>query len=210
MKRKISFGILFIISFLILLFGPDTLISCRTQSRLYNQVTDIPHNRVGLLLGTSKYQSQGHINLFYKYRLNAAIELFNNHKIDFILISGDNGQIEYNEPKTIRDDLVAAGIPQERIFLDYAGFRTWDSIIRAKKVFGETQMTVISQKFHNERAIFIGNRNRMKLIGFNAQDVPQGYGAKTMMREKLARIKLMLDIVFNKQPRYLGKTIKIE
>lgn len=210
MKRKISFGILIIISFLILLFGPDSFISFRTQSRLYNQVSEIPHNRVGLLLGTSKYQSQGHINLFYKYRLNAAIELFNNHKIDFILISGDNGQIEYNEPKTIRDDLVTAGIPQNRIFLDYAGFRTWDSIIRAKKVFGETQMTVISQKFHNERAIFIGNRNRMKLIGFNAQDVPQGYGTKTMIREKLARIKLMLDIVFNKQPRYLGKTIKIE
>jgi SanA protein len=209
-KKISALTLIVLIALLFVFFIPDLYIKLRTHDRLFQDTSLLPHNKVGLLLGTSKYMTKGTINLYYQYRLNAAILLFNQNKIDYILISGDNGQIEYNEPKTIRDDLIAAGIPAERIFLDYAGFRTWDSIIRAKKVFGETSLTIISQKFHNERAIFIGNRNHMTLLGFNAQDVPKRYGTKTMLREKFARIKLILDIIVNKQPRYLGDTIKIE
>lgn len=79
-----------------------------------------------------------------------------------------------------------------------------------KKIFGETKFTVISQQFQNERAIYIGLRNHMDLIGFNAHDVPKSYGAKTMLREKFARINLFIDILINKQPKYLGNTIVIE
>ncbi len=195
---------------LLLFLGPNILIKQSVKSELYHASSEIPHNRVGLLLGTSKYISKGTINLYYQYRIDAAVALFEHKKIDFILISGDNGQIEYNEPKTIRNDLIAAGIPSECIFLDYAGFRTWDSIIRAKKVFGETNLTVISQQFHNERAIYIGKFNGMKIIGYNAQDVPKKYGKKTMIRELFARIKLVIDIAVDKQPKYLGQTINIE
>ncbi|MGE4289996.1 MAG: vancomycin high temperature exclusion protein [Salinivirgaceae bacterium] len=210
MSQRVIAFILVLIGFLFFaFFAPDIAIKWQSKKQLYNSIDQIPHNRVGLLLGTSKYIKKGTLNLFYQYRIEAAIELYENKKIDFILISGDNGQIEYNEPRTIRDDLIAAGIPAEKIFLDYAGFRTWDSVIRAKKVFGETHLTVISQKFHNERAIFVGQRNQMQLIGYNAKDVPKHYGRKIMLREKLARIKLMLDLIFNKQPRYLGETIEI-
>lgn len=195
--------------FCLAFFAPDMAIKWVSRKQLYNSVDEIPHNRVGLLLGTSKYIKKGTLNLFYQYRIDAAIALYENKKIDFILISGDNSQVEYNEPRTIRNDLIASGIPADKIVLDYAGFRTWDSVIRAKKVFGETRLTVISQKFHNERAVFVGKRNQMQLIGFNAQDVPKHYGKRTMVREKLARIKLMLDLIFNKQPRYLGDTIEI-
>ncbi|PKP08908.1 MAG: protein SanA [Bacteroidetes bacterium HGW-Bacteroidetes-4] len=210
MSQRVIAFILVLTGFLcIAFFAPDIAIKWQSKKQLFNSVDKIPHNRVGLLLGTSKYAKKGTLNLFYQYRIEAAIELYENKKIDFILISGDNGQVEYNEPRTIRDDLIAAGIPAEKIFLDYAGFRTWDSVIRAKKVFGETRLTVISQKFHNERAVFVGKRNQMQLIGYNAKDVPKHYGRKIMIREKLARIKLMLDLIFNKQPRYLGETIEI-
>ncbi len=193
-----------------MLAGPGIIINLTSRNRIYGSVNEIPHNKVGLLLGTSKYLSKGVINLYYQYRIDAAVELFNAGKIDFILISGDNGQIEYNEPKTIRDDLIKRGIPDTKIFLDYAGFRTWDSIIRAKKVFGETHFTIISQEFQNQRGIFIGLRNKMDLIGFNAKDVSKNYGFKTRVREVFARVKLILDILVNKQPRYLGDTIEIK
>ncbi|MFA6401272.1 MAG: ElyC/SanA/YdcF family protein [Salinivirgaceae bacterium] len=210
MKKRITFLLITASTALSILFGPDQLIKCRTKLKLYNTVEEIPHNKVGLLLGTSKYATTGQINLFYQYRIDAAVSLFTQKKIDYILISGDNGLIEYNEPRTIRNDLIKAGIPSESIIMDYAGFRTWDSVIRAKKVFGETKFTIISQQFQNERAIFIGARNQMELIGFNAQDVSKTYGARTMLREKLARINLIFDIIINKQPKYLGSTIVIE
>lgn len=208
-KRKLLIISSLAVFLILLIIGPNLLIQCTTSSKTYASVDKIPNNKVGLLLGTSKYISRNEINLYYKYRIEAAVALFNAGKIEYILISGDNGQIEYNEPKTIRDDLIKNGIPSDKIFLDYAGFRTWDSVIRAKKVFGETKFTVISQKFHNERAIFIGYRNKMEIIGFNAKDVPKNYGAKTRLREKFARIKLILDILNNKQPKYLGEPINI-
>ncbi len=207
---KIKLVIIVFIIAAAMFFSPSFIIVLSTNSKTYNSKSDIQHNKVGLLLGTSKYIKKGTINLYYKYRIDAAVELFNSGKIDYILISGDNAQIEYNEPKTIRDDLVKRGIPSNKIYLDYAGFRTWDSIIRAKKVFGETKFTVISQEFHNQRAIFIGLRNSMEIVGYNAKDVPKKYGTKTRFREKFARIKLIIDILINKQPKYLGKTIEIK
>jgi len=209
-KKKIALLLLIVSAAILILYGPDQLIRYRTKQKLYNTIEEIPHNKVGLLLGTSKYATTGQVNLYYQYRIDAAVSLYNQQKIDYILISGDNGLIEYNEPRTIRNDLIKAGIPSDCIVLDYAGFRTWDSIIRAKKVFGETKFTVISQQFQNERAIFIGARNQMDLIGFNAKDVSKSYGAKTLFREKFARVNLIFDIIINKQPKYLGNTIVIE
>ncbi|MCK9207651.1 MAG: YdcF family protein [Salinivirgaceae bacterium] len=209
LKKYFYLFIIILVSVFIVLFLPDQIIHHKTCNKLYQSASEIPKNKVGLLLGTSKYIRKGEINLFYKNRIEATLILFNHQKIDYILISGDNGLIEYNEPMTIKNDLVKAGIPEERIFLDYAGFRTWDSMIRAKKVFGETQLTIISQKFQNERAIFIGRVQNMDVVGFNAQDVPTSYGLKTMVREKMARIKLFIDILINKKPKYLGDTIQI-
>jgi len=208
-KIKIVAGLALLL-LVLLIAVPDWVIRKQTKDKLFTDVGQIPFNKVGLLLGTSKYISKGKINLYYQYRIDAAVELYNHHKIDFILISGDNGQKEYNEPKTIKDDLVKAGIPADKIFSDFAGFRTWDSIIRAKKVFNESSLTVISQQFHNERAVFIGMKNHMNVIGFAAKDVPESYGLKTNIREKLARINLMLDLVIHKQPKYLGTPIPIE
>ena len=97
-----------------------------------------------------------------------------------------------------------------KIFLDYAGFRTLDSVVRVKKVFGQTSITIISQQFHNERAIYLANHFGIKAIGFNAKDVSGRYGLKVQLREYLARVKVFVDIMLNIQPKFLGKPIKIK
>ena len=130
-------------------------VSKQTSEKIYTQVNKIPPNKVGLLLGTSKYLSSGHINLYYKYRIEAVTKLYRSGKIKFILISGDNGSKSYNEPELMKQDLIENGIPTSKIFLDYAGFRTLDSVLRAQKIFGQNSFTVISQEFHNERALYL-------------------------------------------------------
>ncbi len=168
-----------------------------------NKVEDF---KVGLVLGTSKYTSQGRINLFYKYRLQAATELYNSGKICKILVSGDNGNYSYNEPRMMFQDLVDAGIPSSDIFLDYAGFRTFDSVIRANKVFNQTSFLIISQQFHNERAVFIAKKNGINAKAYNAKGVSFKFSPKTVIREKLARVKAVLDVhLLGTSPKFLGK-----
>ena len=210
-KKKIILTII-----ILLLIGissilvPNFIINQTTTEELFSEVSDIPENKVGLLLGTSKYLQNGNINLYYQYRLEATVSLYQNGKIDYILISGDNGQKSYNEPETFKDDLIKSGIPADKIYLDYAGFRTLDSIVRAKEIFGQNKITIISQKFHNERAIYISENKDIEAVGFNAKDVTFRYGLKIQIRELLARTKMMIDLyVINEQPKFLGDKIQI-
>lgn len=187
----------------------DSAIERAAEGKVYSEVEDIPTKKVGLLLGTSKYAFDGRQNLFYLYRINAVIELYEAGKIEYVLISGDNGTVEYNEPEQMRDDLIAQGIPEDHIYLDYAGFRTWDSIIRANKVFIENDFIVVSQEFHNVRALYAAQANDVDAIAFNAQDVPVASSPRVWVRERLARVKAVLDNIVNAQPKFLGETIRI-
>ncbi|MFT7481835.1 MAG: SanA protein, partial [Oceanospirillaceae bacterium] len=135
-------------------------------------------NKVGLLLGTAKFLQSGEPNLYYKYRVEAAVELLNAGKVEFILVSGDNSTKYYDEPSTFETDLIEAGIPADKMYKDYAGFRTLDSIVRSKEVFGQSSITVISQPFHNERAIYIATRKGIDAIGYNSERVIAEYGLK--------------------------------
>jgi len=188
----------------------DYCVNASTKNKLYSDIAKVPHNKVGLLLGTSKILKDGRINLYYKFRIDAAVALFKAGKVEFILVSGDNGQEGYDETTTMQNDLIAAGIPANKIFMDYAGFRTLDSILRAKEVFGQVSITVISQPFHNERAVFIANNKGIAAIGFNAEDVHINSGFKTQAREKFARVKMLLDLAFNKQAKFYGDKIEIK
>ena len=188
----------------------NKIIEKSTDEKIYDSIENIPHNKVGLLLGTSKYLKDGRINAYYAYRITATKELFEADKIDFILVSGDNGTRKYDEPTTIQKDLLESGIPTSSIFLDYAGFRTLDSVIRSKEVFGQESITIISQKFHNERAIYIAKQKDIDAIGYNARDVKSYANTKIQIRESFARLKMMLDLLFNIQPKFLGEKIEIK
>ncbi|APQ17875.1 SanA/YdcF family protein [Maribacter hydrothermalis] len=188
----------------------NIVISNTTAGKTYSDISIIPSKRVGLVLGTSNRLTSGSANPYYTNRINATIALYKAGKIKFILVSGDNGSIYYNEPNTIKKDLINAGIPDEVIFLDYAGFRTLDSMVRAKYIFGLDEVTVISQKFHNERAIYIAQSKGLNAIGFNAQDIPTSEGLKVQIREYLARVKVFIDMLLNTQPKFYGTTIEIK
>ena|SRR6478735_9237230 len=186
----------------------NRLVEAASAKQIYSKTYALPHAHVGLLLGTSPV-NRGGPNLYYVYRIDAATELFKAGKIDYLIISGDNGRKEYDEPTEMKKSLIARGIDSTKIFLDYAGFRTFDSVIRAKKIFGQDTIIFISQRFHNERAIYIAQQNNMVAYGYNAKDVSQKYGMKTIVREKFARVKVFLDILFGVQPHFLGEKIVI-
>ena len=205
-KIVIILSVLLVVSVLL----PNYIIDVKTESYVYNSIDEIPKNKVGLVLGTSKWSRTGQVNLFFKYRIDAAVELYEKGKIEFILVSGDNALVEYNEPKSFKEELIKRGIPENKIFLDYAGFRTLDSVVRASKVFGQESYTVISQEFHNKRAVYIASLNNLNVIGFNAKDVNKNYGFKVYLREYLARTKVFVDILFNVEPKFLGPKIEIK
>lgn len=185
-------------------------IQYRTKDKLYTSIYDIPYNHVGVVLGTSKSLKTGQPNPYFYNRIDAAAALYHAGKIDRLVISGDNSDIYYNEPRDMKKALVERGVNPNHLFIDAAGLRTLDSIVRMKLIFRQNKYTVISQKFHNERAVFLASVKAMDVIGFNAKDVELAHGLKVQSREKLARVKVFLDLLFDKQPKYLGKPIDIE
>jgi SanA protein len=210
-KRKvITITTLAIIATLLLItWFCNKAITDAAKNKLYNDVEKIPYNRVGLLLGTSKSSRFGNENLYYDYRIKAAVNLIKSKKIKYLIISGDNSRNDYNEPQTMRTDLINAGIDSSIIYLDYAGFRTFDSIKRLKEIFSQDSVTVISQQFHNERAIYLASREGITAVGYNAKDVTTAHGFKTQCREKLARVKVFVDYLFGTKPKFLGDKVNI-
>lgn len=196
-----------IASFIVIII--DLSITYKAKNYVFDDINNIKNNKVGLLLGAGKYTSYGTVNLYYKYRLEAAFQLYKSGKIEFILISGDNGRKSYDEPTDFKNDLIKKGVPENKIVLDYAGFRTLDSVVRAKEIFGLTELTIISQKFHNERAIYLAKHFNINAVAYNAEDVSRRYNIKTALREYLARTKASIDIIFNTKPKFLGKKIEI-
>ena len=166
--------------------------------------------KVGLLLGTSKILKGGYKNAFFFNRIDAAVALYQSGKIKYILISGDNSKQNYNEPLDMKTELIKRGIPDSLIYLDYAGFRTLDSVVRAKEIFGQTTFIIISQKFHNERAVFIARKNNIEAFAYNAKEVTAYAGLRTKLREFFARDKVFLDFLFNVQPKFKGDLIVIK
>lgn len=184
-------------------------VSLYSAEYIYSKVSDIPKKNVALVLGTSKYMSDGKHNLYYLYRIKAANELYKKGKVDYILVSGDNRRNNYNEPKQMYLDLVYLGVPKDKIYLDFAGFRTYDSIVRAKEVFDQNDFIVVSQKFHNERAIFIGRVKGINILGYNAKNVRKLYRIKQFPRELTSRIIMIADLLTGKHPRFYGDKIYI-
>jgi len=188
----------------------DLYISITGRSSVTYNLDELPHNRCGLLLGTSKYRAEGGINPWFSNRLDAAAALYHAGKVDFIIATGDNSDIRYNEPRAMLAELKERGVPAGRIYLDFAGFRTLDSIVRAKEIFGQSSITVISQNFHNERAVYIGRHYGVAVSGYNAGDSGDSGWLKVRGREVLARFRAFLDLyVTEEKPHFLGEKIEI-
>lgn len=205
-KRFYLFLFLF---FLVWIIGANWAIASNAGDKTFDTVSECPTTKVGLVLGTSKNNRSGSENAYFTNRITAVVELYQAGKIEYILVSGDNGSADYDEPTDMKNALIEKGIPEEKIYLDHAGFRTLDSMERALKVFGQKEVIVISQRFHNERAIYLGEHFGMTVYGYNAKDVKKMGGFKTYVREKFARMKVFWDIVFGVNSTFLGEPVKI-
>lgn len=210
LKCVLEFTIEILILIIIFILIIYLFVSAYSKKYIYNSIEEIPYNDVALVLGTSKYLHNGRINMYFKFRMDAAYELYKTGKVKFILVSGDNRHRFYNEPRQMRLDLIRLGVDKKHIFLDFAGFRTRDSIIRANKVFNLTNFTIVSQPFHNERAILIARQKNINAIGYNAHNVRKLYRLRQFPRELAARVLMTADIIFNKPPKFYGDNIVIE
>jgi len=213
MKILLALLILFVVAIVGIaaaLLGSQRVIEKQTPL-VFNNTETIPHRRVGLVLGCSPVVARhGGPNLYFRNRIAAAVKLFKAGKVDYLLVSGDNHVVHYDEPTAMRDALVAGGVPEERIVLDYAGFSTLDSIVRAKKVFGQSELCIISQRDHAMRALYFAKHNDIDAVGFAAKEVTGRHSVRTNIRESLARVRALLDVhLLARKPRFLGEMITI-
>lgn len=182
----------------------DLLIENSASGKIYTRAEDVPEVSAALVPGTSP-TSKGKVNLYYQYRMEAAAALWKAGKVKYIIVSGDNSTVYYDEATFMRNTLRELGVPDSVITLDYAGFRTLDSVVRAYWVFGQKNIVIVSQEFHNERAIYLAEHFGINAVGLNAKDVPGNYGWATAFREYLARVNAVLDVtVFGTTPKFPG------
>ena len=184
----------------------DVGIRIASSDRLYDKtmVAQVPNARAAVVLGCVRILKDGCRNQFYGYRIRAAAELYKAGKVKAIIVSGDNHIKGYDEPSDMKEDLVAAGIPAEKIVCDYAGFRTLDSVVRAREVFGAEKFIVVSQPFHVRRALFLAWGFECDAYGYAAEDVRGINSIMTLLREQLAKIAALMDVVMRRQPKFLG------
>ena len=184
----------------------NSMIQKNAHGKMFNNPDELQSAKVALVLGASAKTRRGWPNQFFVKRIKAAAELYHSGKVKYLIVSGDNSRKEYDEPTDMKQALMKLGVPASRIYMDYAGFRTWDSVIRCMKIFGQKDFIVVSQPFHNERAIYIAEHFGCKVQAYNAGNVNS---MKNGPREKLARVKLFADMLVGKKPKFLGKSIVI-
>ncbi|MCH2082500.1 MAG: YdcF family protein [Saprospiraceae bacterium] len=202
-------------SFIIGLLGILSILLCNwwvvasTRSQIYT-IDEVPVQKVVLVLGTSKLIRGKYQNPYFNSRIETAAALYKKGKVKHFILSGDNGRKSYNEPEDMQNALLKAGIPESAITLDYAGFRTLDSVVRCSKIFGQDQFVIISQSFHTPRALFIANAYGLDATAVNTEEIWPGLLTKTDIREYLSRCKAVLDLyILRKQPKFLGKKEKV-
>jgi SanA protein len=171
----------------------NVIIANRFDRFIYDSVQEVPPAEVALVLGTGKY-ARGRVNPYYRFRVEAALALYEAGKVSRFLVSGDGSHPGRSEPEDMRADLVARGVPPEAILVDNGGLRTHDSIVRAQEVFGLERFLVVSQRFHVERALFIAHSRGIPATGFTARDVRQPAHMRVMVRELLARVRAGIDV----------------
>ncbi|MDD0824942.1 ElyC/SanA/YdcF family protein [Mannheimia sp. AT1] len=179
----------------------DALTSYIIRDKIYTDIKALPQREYALVLGTAKFYSKDVINEYYKYRLDTATQLIKNDKVDKLLVSGDNKTPYYNEPKTMTNDLKKMGVSSQRIKQDYAGYTTFDSMLRAKLVYKLPPFTIVSQKFHCERALLIAKFRDIDAICYAAK-YPEG-AYQVRLREILARGGMLFNLLFGKMPETL-------
>lgn len=172
-----------------------------TNGRTYTKISKIPPREIALVLGTSPKMRSGISNPYFTKRMDAAALLYHHGKIKKIIVSGEKSK-GYNEPAAMKNYLVyEEGVPEEIIIEDPKGFNTYKSILRCKNVYKSKNVIIVSQGFHNLRALFFARNNNMNALGFDAQDVnkPESF-YRNQAREVLARVAAVVYYILGISP----------
>ena len=206
LKKSILYTLILIVIGILITLGLEAFIEQDTSSRIYAEVNTVPQAKTAIVLGASVY-SDGQLSPILQDRVDSAIDLFENDRVEEILISGDHGSDNYNEVDAIANYLIKHGIPKNKLILDHAGFDTYDSMYRASKVFNITDAIVITQEFHLPRAMFIAKNLNLDYHGFQAKEREFKIETKIMKREKLANYKAVFEVIFKTKPRVLNEQL---
>ncbi len=176
------------------------------RSRIAENVAVVPQTDVAIVLGTAPVVRHGAKNPFFEHRMDAAALLYTAGKARHFLLTGDNSRRNYDEPTAMRAALISRGVPASAITLDYAGFRTLDSMARAATVFGQRRAIVVTDDFHLARALFLADAYGIEAVGFRSEHVSSAWSVKANVREVASRFVACLDVyVLKTKPRYGGK-----
>lgn len=209
MKKGAKYTLLGVVGGALVVLFANILVLSSVNSKVYTDIEKVAYSDVALVLGTSSSVNGRTENPFFTHRIAAAAELFFQGKVKHILVSGDNSSMHYNEPRDMRHALIKLGVPDSCITMDFAGLRTLDSVVRSHKIFQQKRITIVSQEFHNYRALFIAQYYGIEAVAYNAA-YPGEASTKTIWREYLARPKALLDLyLFHTQPKFLGDKINI-
>jgi len=205
LKRTLRVGSIAFLIVLAILVASNLWVVRSTKSLVLTDYKLLPDSGVALVLGTSHRLVNGSPNPFFHNRMATAAELYKEGKIVHFIVSGDNRTKYYNEPIEMQKALIRLGVPAEAITLDYAGLRTLDSIVRCKEIFGQTNITIITQPFHSYRALFISRYYHVDAVALVANEPNQEDALRVYVREYLARTKAILDLyILGTSPRHLG------
>lgn len=213
-RKCLLFGLLPLLTLLLLLLGVlgiELWTAARSAGHCHDTAADCRGGDVAVVLGCSKYLRGGQSNPYFKGRMDAAAELWKRGKLSCIIVSGDNREKHYNEPRVMDTELCARGVPHERIIRDYAGLRTYDSVVRADKVFGAKKITFISQPDHVQRAVAMARSLGMDAEGYEAPLPPTGRALRLrqFFRERAARAAMVFDLLTGRRPHFLGDPITL-
>lgn len=208
-KRLAGLGALGVVGAGALIWASDRWVKSVAAEHCHASTDQVPATPAALVLGCSPMIGSMK-NLFFEYRMDAAAQLYQSGKARALIVSGDNGTKEYDEPTAMREALMKRCVPEQAIYCDYAGFRTLDSVVRAQSIFGQKRFIIVSQRFHNERAVFLARQHGLEAEALDAKDLTRSSGWKTHLREYLARVQAVLDVtLLQTQPKFDGPPVVI-
>ena len=214
--RKILWSVLKLCSFIlislfIIVCAAEVYTNALANDYCHKKVSDCRDGDVAVVLGCSKLFSKGKPSLYFEGRMEATARLWNSGKLRCIIVSGDNREKYYNEPRDMKDALVKLGVPEDKIVCDFAGLRTYDSVVRAKRIFGVNKMTIISQTFHVKRAVATARHLGIDAQGYCAPRIPFNRPTllRQFLRERAARVAMMFDLLIGTEPRHMGEKVAL-
>ncbi|MDR2039174.1 MAG: YdcF family protein [Bacteroidales bacterium] len=203
-KKILILSIIVAASFL----GINYFVKYSSNKKCYKYLNNVPPCEVGIVLGAGIRGNSP--SKYLEDRLNAAINLYKSNKVQKLLLTGDNGRKDYDELTVMKRYCYRNGVDTARIYLDYAGFDTYSSLYRAKRIFKVDKAIIISQNYHIDRAVFTGNRLGIDSYGFAADNGTYNNYRKNVIREYVAVVKSVFDIIIKRKPKYLGETVDID